>query len=98
MPSLVNGVDGIVFLTDSNNKIYNVINVQTGGKIGLDSKEIYSSYENDKKCYYMKIESESGAALRVNIYDQFGKKVKEATTTDVAGSTKNTESESQANN
>lgn len=98
LPSLVNGVDGIVFLTDSNNKIYNVINVQTGGKIGLDSKEIYSSYENDKKCYYMKIESESGTALRVNIYDQFGKKVKEATTTDVAESTKNTESESQANN
>lgn len=90
LPSLVNGVDGIVFLTDANNKIYNVINVQTGAKIGLDAKEIYSSYENDKKCYYMKIESESGAALRVNIYDQFGKKVKEATGSDISESSKST--------
>lgn len=102
LPSLVNGVDGIVFLTDSNYKIYNVINVQTGAKIGLDAKEIYSSYENDKKGYYMKIESESGAALRVNIYDQFGKKVKEATSTDVNESatqtTDNSMNESQVNN
>lgn len=83
LPNLVNGVDGIVFLTDAEKKIYNVINAQTCTKIGLDATEIYSSYENDKKSYFMKVENEFGTALRINIYDQFGKKVKDATSNEI---------------
>ena len=97
LPELVNGVDGIVFLVDAEKKIYNIINAQTRAKIGLDAVEVYSSYENNERKYYMKIANENGATMRVNVYDQFGKKTKEATSTDIVNATNNENAQSQLN-
>ena len=97
LPELVNGVDGVVFLVDAEKKIYNIINAQTRAKIGLDAVEVYSSYENNERKYYMKIANENGATMRVNVYDQFGKKTKEATSTDIVNATNNENAQSQLN-
>ena len=102
LPELVNGNDAIVFLTDAENKLYSIINVQNNAKIGfngIDASEIYSLYENNERVYYMKISFETGPAMRVNIYNQFGEKVRDNTgnnitnttnTTNTAGNTTNT--------
>lgn len=78
LPELVNGIDGIVFLTDAENKLYSIINVQDCTQIGISASEIYSKYENNERIYYMKITSSNNQAMRISIYDFFGKKVENA--------------------
>ena len=70
--------DGIVFLTDAENKLYSIINVQDCTQIGISASEIYSKYENNERIYYMKITSSNNQAMRISIYDFFGKKVENA--------------------
>lgn len=97
LPELVNGIDGIVFLTDAENKLYSIINVQNCSKIGLDgvdASEIYSVYENNERTYYMKISFETGPAMRVNIYNQFGEKVKDSNSKEVNNTVNNTTTKS----
>ena len=75
LPKLQNGIDGIVFLIDYENKLYSIINVQTGEKIGLIANEIYSKYENNERLYYMNATNANGGLIRnINIYNLFGSK------------------------
>lgn len=76
LPELIDGNDGIVFLTDVENNLYSIINVKNGNIIGFPADEIYSKYENDTRNYYMKFSAEKGGAMRnINIYRMFGRKV-----------------------
>lgn len=78
LPDLVNGVDGVVFLTDEENKLYSIINVQTGKQIGPLANEVYSKFENNQRVYYMKATDVNGSVMKnINIYKIFGKKEEE---------------------
>lgn len=113
IPNLKEEVDAIVFGTIVNeteenqnsrsNKetkyMYSMINSATKSKIGYDAMEIYSSYQNNKKNYIMKIETQDKAVYRINIYEAYGEQVrssdstksntKESSTSSVESSNKN---------
>lgn len=76
LPELLDGNDGIVFLTDVENGLYSIINVKNGSQIGFSANEIYSKYENNTRNYYMKFSATKGGAMRnIDIYKMFGRKV-----------------------
>lgn len=76
LPELLDGNDGIIFLTDAENGLYSIINVKNGSQIGFSANEIYSKYENNTRNYYMKFSATKGGAMRnIDIYKMFGRKV-----------------------
>lgn len=80
LPNLIGNTDGIVFVSTMKDQtaLYSIVNVQTGVKIGLESSEIYSKYENNQRRYYMKILDLNGnIAGVINIYNVYGVKSKE---------------------
>lgn len=90
LPELVDGNDGIVFLTDVENQLYSIINIKNGEQIGFPANEIYSKYENNTRNYYMKFSATQGAAMRnVDIYKVFGRKVQDVDSLDEDNSNNN---------
>ncbi|MBO5348811.1 MAG: WG repeat-containing protein [Clostridia bacterium] len=81
IPELVDGNDGIVFLTDAQNNLYSIINVRNGSQIGFTANEIYSKYEDNVRNYYMKVSVTEGTSTKnIDIYKLFGKKVENVDT------------------
>ena len=61
-----------MFLTNEQSKLYSIINVSNSAKIGPESAEIYSVYQNNKREYYMKVVYNEISSITLNIYNQFG--------------------------
>lgn len=80
VPNLTDDGDGIIFLTNSENKLYSIINPSNSAKIGPDASEIYSVYQNNKKEYYMKVVYNETSSITLNIYNQFGTSKSNTTT------------------
>ena len=81
LPKLIEDSDGIVFVTTQTEdvKLYSVIDVKTGTKVGnQESSEIYSKFDNNQRKYYMKItDVATGTVIgNINIYNVYGKKSK----------------------
>ena len=72
IPDLMDGADGIVFLTNEESKLYSIVNVNNATKIGPEAAEIYSVYQNNKREYYMKVVYNEISSITLNIYNQFG--------------------------
>lgn len=90
LSDLLDGNDGIVFLTDVENNMYSIINVKTGSQIGFSANEIYSKFENNTRNYYMKFSTDKGGAMRnVDIYKMFGRKLQNIETNNSNGSNNN---------
>ncbi len=100
LPKLVNGVDAIVFLTtvQEQTKLYSMVNVQTGAKIGIEANEIYSKYEDNQRNYYLKINVNGAVQKNLNIYNLFGSKAEDVTNTDEIENSKNNNTINDINN
>ena len=86
VPELKNGSDAIVFGiknaegTQNNNNQqtsdykYMLYIIDTKERVGYDALEIYSTYENNERSYYMKVQAVDGSTHRINIYQAYGVK------------------------
>ena len=79
LPNLNSDIDAVVFGikrinaedgTETMN--YVLVNPKKNDRIGLESSEIYSVYENDKRQYYMKAILANKESIKLNIYDVYG--------------------------
>lgn len=87
LPKLIDGSDGIVFMTSQKNKDvgdsnassnvdkYSIVNIQTKQRVETpDAVEIYSKNDGNHRKYFLKfVDQVTGDKHPINIYDAYGK-------------------------